>query len=103
MACFVAPASAAIAATVVRKKIPAKYQINKLLLMLWGGTAMLVVDHVLNGEIVPDYPFFTAGFAQIWHEILRVGVPMTAVIFSIWAVMVIVSAVKKERALSGVN
>ena len=37
-----------------------KCQIPALEKMLWGGTLMLIVDHVINGELMLSFPFFTA-------------------------------------------
>lgn len=96
MACLIAPAAVATATALIRKKVPAKYQINRLLLMLWGGTAMLLVDHIWSGEIVPYWPFFTAGFGQIMREVWQVGVPMTLAIFAIWTLMLAFS-VKTQK------
>lgn len=97
MACFIAPATAAIITTAVRKKIPAKYYLDWLLLMLWGGTMMLIVDHVLNGEIAPYFPFFSAGYRIILKEILRVGILMTVVIFYLWGIMVYFTILAEKR------
>ena len=91
MACLVAPATAALVVKVIKKKIPAKYHIEWLYQMLVGGTVMLLVDHVLNGEIVPYAPFFTASPAKIVSEILRVGVTMTVATVVFWAVMVAIA------------
>jgi len=90
MACLIAPATAAIVTTVIKKRVPEKYHLDWLLLMLWGGTVMLIVDHVLNGEIVWYYPFFTAGFDAIYREVIAVGIPMTLAIFGIWGVMIFI-------------
>ena len=90
MACFLAPAAAAVVMTAARKKVPAKYHLEWLLLMQWGGVLVLLVDHVASGEIVPHFPFYTAGWEKIWPEILSVGVPMTMVIFAVWTVMIFV-------------
>ena len=91
MACFAAPATVAIITTVIKKKVPERYHPEWLLLMLWGGVLMLIVDHIATGEIVAYFPFFTRSWQQIWPEILRVGVPMTIVIFATWAMMVWIS------------
>ena len=37
-----------------------KCQIPDLEKMLWGGTLMLIVDHVINGELMLSFPFFTS-------------------------------------------
>jgi len=99
MACLIAPAVAAVITTTVRKRIPAKYHVDWLLWMLWGGVAMLIVDHVLNGEIVPYFPFFTAGYGVVLKEILSVGVPMTVVILCLWGMIVYFSNLTEKRRL----
>ncbi|MFH0952337.1 MAG: hypothetical protein V1838_04075 [Patescibacteria group bacterium] len=88
MACFAAPATAAIVIAAAKNKIPKKYHPEWLLAMLGGGTLMLIVDHIASGEIVAYYPFLTASWSAIWPEILRVGVPMTIAVFICWGVMV---------------
>ena len=67
--------------------------------MLWGGTVMLIVDHVINGELTWRFPFFTAldqagGGAVMLREILTVGVPMSLVLTAVW----VVYALLKERS-----
>ena len=99
MACFIAPAAAAVVTSVIRKKVPAKYHIDWLLLMLWGGVLMLVVDHIASGEVVLHFPFFTAGWEKIWPEVLSVGLQMTVVIFVVWGAMVLL-ANRKRHPLS---
>lgn len=96
MACFVAPATAAIAMMAVSKKVPAKYHLDWLLLMFWGGTVMLIVDHIISGEVVFQFPFFTAGQSKIWQEILQAGVPMVAAIFAVWGIMVAVANYRRR-------
>lgn len=67
-----------------------KRQIPALEKMLWGGTVLLIVDHILNGELTWQYPFFTAletgGFPVMLREMLTVGVPMSLVLTAVWAV-----------------
>ena len=74
-----------------------KRQIPALEKMLWGGAVMLIVDHIINGELTWQYPFFTAletgGFPVMLRELLTVGVPMSLVLTTIWAAW----AVLKER------
>jgi len=91
MACFTVPTTAAIVVTAIRKKIPAKYHVDWLLLMLWGGVLMLIVDHLHSGELVPYPPFLTAGIDAIIPEVLEVGVPMTIIVFLMWGLMVSVA------------
>jgi len=91
MACFLAPTAAAIVTTTIRRKIPAKYHVNWLFAMLWGGVIVLVVDHLASGELVPYPPFLTAGMDKILPEIFIVGIPMTLAVILVWAIMVIAS------------
>ena len=88
MACFLVPTGAAIITTAIEKKVPEKYHINWLNSMLWGGVVMLAVEHISHGEVVPYPPFVTAGFSEVWPEMLRVGVPMTIAVFLIWGIMI---------------
>ncbi len=85
----------AIATTAYRKfgkkDTPLMAAIPTLEKMLWGGTIMLIVDHILNGELTWAFPFFTAlseanGGQVILHEMLTVGVPMSLVITAVWGV-----------------
>jgi hypothetical protein len=98
MACFLVPTAAAIVTTAVGKKVPEKYHLNWLNSMLWGGVAMLAVEHLSHREIVPYPPFLTAGLPEVWPEMMRVGIPMTLIIFLIWGVMVAVAARVNKRA-----
>ena len=52
---------------------------------------MLVVDHIINGELTWRFPFFTAleqagGGAVMLREMLTVGVPMSLAITAAWAI-----------------
>ena len=97
MACFAVPTAAAIVTTAIGKKVPEKYHLNWLNSMLWGGVIMLAVEHIAHGEVVLYPPFLTAGLPKVWPEMIRVGVPMTLVIFLIWGIMVAVSVAVNKR------
>lgn len=99
MCCFLVPMAQAVATTVYRKlneksiNGPAanflKCKVPALEKMLWGGTVMLIVDHILNGELTWRAPFFTAleqadGVNVMLHELLAVGFPMSLVLTLIW-------------------
>ena len=80
-----------------------KRQIPALEKMLWGGTVLLIVDHILNGELTWRYPFFTAldgaeGFRIMLREMLTVGVPMSLVLTAVWTVYALIK--KKSYSLS---
>jgi len=86
-----------IVTTIFRKKIPAALKISWLNIMLWGGVAMLVIDHIVNGEIMLYPPFLTAmqnpaDFPRMVQEIVIVGGAMTLTVVLIWAILVAVTA-----------
>lgn len=101
MACFLVPMAQAIATTIYRhthkdsiydgKSSVLKRNIPSLEKMLWGGTVMLIVDHIINGELTWRFPFFTAfteadGVSVFFKELLTVGVPMSLTLTVFWAV-----------------
>ncbi|MCM8796162.1 MAG: hypothetical protein NC928_05730 [Candidatus Omnitrophica bacterium] len=99
MACFLVPTTVAIVTTAVRKKVPERYHINWLNSLLWGGVAMLAVEHIAHGEVVLYPPFLTAGLPEVLPEMLKIGVPMTLSIFLIWAVMVAIAAARVTKKI----
>lgn len=102
MCCFLVPMAQAIATSVYRKHNSQdinscssllKHNIPGLEKMLWGGTVMLIVDHIINGEVTWRFPFFTAlnqvdGWQIMLKEMLTVGVPMSLVLTAFWAATV---------------
>lgn len=101
MCCFIVPLAQAGATTVLRHRYTKKdtkqnawiSNLPKLELMLWGGTAMLIVDHIINGEVTWSFPFFTAleqegGAWTMLTEMMTVGVPMSIVTTLIYTYMV---------------
>ncbi len=103
MCCFLVPLAQAVATTVYRKVRNSGEKVRTLEKMLWGGSIMLIVDHIINGELMWAFPFFTAlaktGGADIFlKELLTVGVPMSLVITAVWAVWALVSK-KREPAV----
>lgn len=109
MACFIAPLAEAIVVTIIRKanKQPSTVlgrQLPALEKMLWGGTLMLIVDHVINGELTWKFPFFTAlneleGAQVMLREILVVGVPMAAVLTVAWIVYALIKEHKSVQTV----
>lgn len=90
MCCFLVPMVQAIATTACRKHYEQNVNDSSapLLLrhlpslekMLWGGTLMLIVDHIINGELMLSFPFFSAlalegGAMTMLREMLTVGLP----------------------------
>ena len=106
MACFIVPLTQAVATTIYRKTTKntdsfVGRNLKTLEQMLWGGSLMLVVDHIINGEVTYIYPFFTAlqtegGGLVMLREMLTVGVPMSVLVTLVWAVYCYL----KERKLA---
>ncbi|MCM8798361.1 MAG: hypothetical protein NC821_02700 [Candidatus Omnitrophica bacterium] len=88
MACFLAPMSAVIVTTAVRKRVSEKWHLNWLNSMLWGGVVMLAVEHISHREVVPYPPFLTKGLSEVLPEILSKGIPMVLAVGMVWLVMV---------------
>ena len=112
MSCFIAPLVQAVATSAFRKAnakriaspdaSPFLHHVTDLEKMLWGGSVMLIVDHIINGELTWRFPFFTAlgetgGWSIMLREILLVGVPMALVITIVWAVYVLI---KEKRSVT---
>jgi len=112
MACFLVPMVQAIATTVYRKANASaissstsalKHNVPALEKMLWGGTVMLIVDHVMNGELTWRFPFFTAlneanGWGTMLHEMGTVGIAMSIVISLVWVAYSLVKARRQKLA-----
>ena len=127
MACFTATVVEAIATTVVtavvKKKekeqalrpegsgsahtaaprIKLSEKLSWLNIMLWGGSALLLFEHIWHGEVVPWFPFFTSastpeGTQAMLHEIMTVGVGMAVLVTAVWAVMALAADLIVKRA-----
>ena len=114
MACFIVPLVQAIGTTVYRKVAAKsinspeagslKRGIPALEKMLWGGSIVLIVDHVINGELTWAFPFLTAlgqeggGWSTVLREMLTVGVPMSLVLTAAWAVWALLRERRKVPA-----
>lgn len=85
MSCFIAPLVQAVATTACRKIFTnhsnsvLAANLPTLEKMLWGGSLVLIVDHIAHGELF----VFNAG------ELLTVGVPMSLVVTAIWLLLVL--------------
>ena len=114
MSCFIVPLAQAVVTSTYRKANEKnienstsafKRHIPALEKMLWGGSMMLIVDHVISGELTWRFPFFTAlenagGGAVMLREMLTVGVPMSLVITAVWAVYALVKEHRRKVKLS---
>lgn len=127
MACFLVPAAEAVVTTIVTKKLkknekeetvqvtlsdgsqeervktPFSVKLGWLNKMLWGGSALLALEHVWHGEIIPTFPFLTAvktGEVQgMLAEMGTVGVAMAVLVTAIWGGMVALSSRKEKEIL----
>lgn len=116
MACFVVPATEAIISTVVTKvvkhnekktevsedRIPFSKKLGWLNGMLWGGSALLMFEHVWHGEVTPWFPFLTAAAdpeetAVMLHEMATSGVAMAIVVTLAWVGMLAVSHILEKK------
>jgi len=127
MACFLVPTGEAIVTTVVKKVIehkekkdPAKVEVTEdslkkikfseklgwLNKMLWGGSALLCIEHIWHGEVTLVPPFLTAlesaeDTSVMLKEMGTVGVSMALLITAVWLGMLAVSkALENKKASS---
>ncbi len=126
MACFIVPGTEAIVASIVEKavaskedengsakeavaegKITWKQRLSWLTAMLWGGAALLALEHIWHGEVVLYPPFLTAmsdaaETSVMLQEMSTVGVAMAVTVTVIWIAMVLIAdhvpAIKKKLA-----
>ncbi len=107
MACFLVSTAEAVIVTAVEKaeekkeltqeqeesvRIPLSHKLKWLMHMLWGGSILLMFEHIWHGEITAWFPFLTAmsdssDTAGMLHEMATVGVSMAALITLVWIVM----------------
>ena len=91
--CFFVPLTQAIATTIYRvctKQTDTFVgrNLKTLELMLWGGSIMLLIDHLVNGEL----------FAWNLRELLTIGVPMSVVVTAVWAIICLIKEKKTVKA-----
>lgn len=118
MACLFVPAAEAVVTTVIKKKAdkttkqgkteiknPFVKKMGWLNNMVWGGSALLALEHVWHGEITPWFPFLTNAanpadaFAML-REMATAGVGMALLVTAVWAVMVAVTNAIEKRPAS---
>lgn len=130
MACFLAPVAEAIAVGIIRhnvkkkeeieltlpksessgadvqlnesKKIPLSRKLGWLNKMLWGGSFLLLIEHIWHGEIVFYFPFFTAmqnkaDAMAMLKEIATVGVTMAVLCTLVWCCMLGISKAAESK------
>ena len=108
MACFLVPMVGAIginvAERVVKKERAERWKLGWLNKMLWGGVALLAVEHVWSGEIVPWPPFLTAmenpaDVGPMLTEMGTHGLSMAVLVTVVWAIMVAIARSWKKAPL----
>ena len=125
MACFIVSAAEAAVVTAVEKieekkeqaapeseettavKIPLSRKLKWLSYMLWGGSFLLMFEHVWHGEVTPWFPFLTAmsdkaEMMMMMHEMATVGVAMAVLVTVVWAGICVTAdiIVKRENKVS---
>jgi len=94
MSCFIAPLAQAAVTSVCRKSLSGRSgsvwisQLPTLEKMLWGGSIMLIIDHIAHGEL----------FVFNLRELLTVGVPMSAAVTALWALLVLLRSTSRQKA-----
>jgi hypothetical protein len=127
MACFLVPAAEAVVTTIITKTVKKKereleanlsgaaeakadeaprikfsQKLSWLNIMLWGGSLLLMLEHIWHGEVVPWFPFLTAAASAeetraMLHEMATVGVCMALLVTAVWAVMVAAAGAVLKR------
>lgn len=74
------------------EKVSFSKKLSWLMGLLWGGVALLALEHFWHGEIVPFPPFLSAmsnaeDTAAMLHEMATVGVAMTCCVTAVWGAM----------------
>ena len=123
MACFLVPLAEALVVSAVKglvgnkksasdvvaeskegsKSVSIKQKLGWLQNLLYGGSALLAIEHIYHGEVVLYPPFLTAmrnpeDVPEMLHEMSTVGVGMAVLVTAVWAIAVGVSwALKKKN------
>ncbi|MDR1826828.1 MAG: hypothetical protein LBR29_00695 [Methylobacteriaceae bacterium] len=104
MACVIVPALEAVAVSLVLRRMKRngtagsiwRRRLEWLNAMLWGGSFLLMIEHVWHGEIVPWPPFLTAmsnpaETMLMLEEMGTVGVSMAALVTAVWYVAMLLA------------
>lgn len=128
MACFAVPAAEAVITTVTQlvvrsqekkteakeaesgekaltvrsEKTPFSRKLGWLNRLLFGGSFLLLFEHIWHGEVVPFFPFLTAASnpedaAEMLHEMETSGVGMAVIVTLFWLGMLGISALAERR------
>jgi hypothetical protein len=124
MGCFLVPMSQAVVTTIVQKVVDKREhktgivhvektgltwsrKLGWLNKMLWGGSALLALEHVWHGEIILQPPFLTAmsspvDMAILLRELATVGIAMSVTLTLVWGIIVLI-AEHKARSMPEVK
>ena len=78
-------------------------KLGYLELALWTGSFLLAGEHIIHGEVSPNFPFLTAmgegqeAINEMLHEMATVGVGMLAAVVVGWAIGVFIYDLVKYR------
>ena len=122
MACFLAPLAEAVVVSAIKglvgnkksaadvvaeskdtdKTVSIKQKLGWLQNMLYGGSALLAIEHIYHGEVVLYPPFLTAmrnpaDVPEMLHEIATVGVGMAVLVTAVWGIAVGLSSILKGK------
>ena len=119
MACFAAPAAEAVITTIITKAVKhyelkhadstsskvclsLSKKLGRLSNMLWGGSALLMFEHIWHGEITMEFPFLTAASdpaatAEMLGEIATSGTAMALLVTAVWAVIAAAEYAAEKR------
>ena len=115
MACFIVPLVQAVATSIYCKTAKGsisnpnsallKRELPALEKMLWGGSVMLIIDHIINGELTWKFPFFTAlgvegGAQTMLREMLTVGLPISIGVTAVWTLYALLKS-RRSVAVKG--
>jgi hypothetical protein len=118
VACLLVPATEAVITTVIAKTVKTKEnggegkeqspflrRLNWLNTMLWGGSFLLLFEHIWHGEISPIFPFLTAASspdtaAIMLREMATSGTAMSLLVTGVWALMVLATSAIEKKAES---
>lgn len=72
--------------------------------MLFGGSFLLLIEHIYHGEVTVIPPFFTAlknahDIPIMLHEMATVGVGMAVLTTAVWGIAMGIKAFAKKSAL----
>ena len=105
MACFLVPgiegSVTLLLAKLIGRERAEKLKLKWLNTMLWGGVALLAIEHIWHGEVVPWPPFLTAmanpaDTATILHEMATHGILMSVLVTLAWGIMVAIASISPK-------